>query len=101
MDLDEAMEAELFQALIAIEDRHLSLAGNMVLNLFLRSCKAYPSWSPFPRTALKFPLVGDLFECVVQVQTAMAENDPTAAALAQGRKFTAIHREYLQWLKSH
>jgi DNA-binding FadR family transcriptional regulator len=86
----------MMQALMSIEDRQLALAGNVVLDLFLRSCKAFPVWRPFSYRALE-PMVDDLFNCAVAVQTALTVNDATAAALAQTRKFTIIDHN----LRSH
>jgi len=78
-------------ALIAIEDRQLVLAGNVVLDLFLRGCKAFPVWKPYSYKALE-PAVDELFNCAVAVQAALTVGDVTAAARAQLRKFEIIER---------
>jgi len=94
-EVDALSDMSLMQALIAIEDRQLALAGNVVLDLFMRSSKAFPSWGPFSGKGLESRVLRDLLECTAQLQSAIVSKDANAAAAAQERKFMVIDRNLL------
>jgi hypothetical protein len=80
---DTALRSEL----AAIEMRQLALARNPVLELFLRSAKAFPCLDllgdpPVPQHALR-----DFLDSRRAVSAALTQGDPVAAALAQERSF--------------
>ena len=85
-------DSALLPALAAIEYRQFALAGNRLLDLFLLSARAFPSWSPFRKIATVPGGLSDLRECAAQVNAAIVAGDAPAAALAQDRKSIAIRR---------
>lgn len=85
-------DTALLPALAAIEHRQFALAGNKLLDLFLLSARAFPSWSPFSTMSTAPGGLSDLRECAAQVNAAIAAGDAPAAALAQDLKSAAIRR---------
>jgi DNA-binding FadR family transcriptional regulator len=85
-------DTALLPVLAAIEHRQLALAGNPLLDLFLLSARAFPSWSRFGTMSTAPGALTDLRECAAQVNAAIAAGDASAAALAQSRKSIAIRR---------
>jgi hypothetical protein len=85
---------------MAIEERQWALAANPVLELFLRSAKAFPAWVmkanlPVPADALRDFLAGS-----AAVTAAIAARKPTAAAAAQERKFNLLERHIQRFFES-
>lgn len=80
--------------LMAVEERQFALAGHPVLELFLRSAKAFPSWAmhgnlPVPPQALR-----NFVECSSTVTAAIAAHNPVAAAAAQEHKFMLLEHNF-------
>lgn len=78
--------------LIEIEERQFALAGNPVLNLFLRSAKAFPSWATQGNMRVTGQMLRDFLDCSAEVTAAMAAQNPVAAAAAQEKKFMQLKR---------
>ncbi|EIZ78181.1 transcriptional regulator, GntR family putative [Novosphingobium sp. Rr 2-17] len=78
-----------------IEDQQFALAGNPLLELFLRSARAYNSLGGIGKLPPTAHDVSGLSECLHQLAKALASHDPTAAANAQARK-CAIVRKHLK-----
>jgi DNA-binding FadR family transcriptional regulator len=98
--LAERTDTLLLSDLMAIEERQWALAANPVLELFLRSAKAFPAWVmkanlPVPADALRDFLAGS-----AAVTAAIAARKPTAAAAAQERKFNLLERHIQRFFES-
>jgi DNA-binding FadR family transcriptional regulator len=78
----------------AVEDSIFALAGNPILELFLRSTKAFASWARYrePMPVLTQQDLRELLGGAVEVLTAVRAGDPTTAAAAQKRRLTAVAR---------
>jgi DNA-binding FadR family transcriptional regulator len=90
--LDQRTDTVLHSELIAIEERQFALARHPLLELFLRSAKAFPCWEmhgnlPVPKHALR-----DFLDSSRAVTAAIATRDPLAAAAAQERSFVRLKR---------
>jgi DNA-binding GntR family transcriptional regulator len=82
----------LFSDLIRIEERQFALARNPVLDLFLRSAKAFPSLIMQGNLPVPARVLQDFLESSAEVTAAIASGRPVAAAAAQERKFTRLRR---------
>lgn len=91
-EIEGRADTALLPALTAIEHRQFALAGNALLDLFLLSARAFPSWSPFGTMSTVPGALSDLRECAAQVNAAIAAGDAPAAAFAQERKSMTIRR---------
>jgi hypothetical protein len=80
----------------AIEDSFFALAGNPILELFLRCTKAFASWARYwePMPVLTQQDLRGLLGSAVEVLMAVHAGDSTAAAAAQRRRLMAVaHRK--------
>lgn len=85
-------DAVLFSDLIRIEERQFALARNPVLDLFLRSAKAFPSLIMQGNLPVPARVLQDFLDSSAEVTAAIASGRPVAAAAAQERKFTRLSR---------
>lgn len=72
-----------------LEAQHFALADNPLLELFLRSARAFASWGPVGMSQLS-GVRGDLADCAGELTDALVARDPVAAARAQARKFAIV-----------
>lgn len=90
---------EVLEQLALIENQQLALMNNPLIEIFVRSARAFPSWS----VALDMqPSVAEavriLYECCIELTRAMQAREPLAAAAAQERKFVLLWRKLQQRL---
>jgi DNA-binding FadR family transcriptional regulator len=88
--LSKRTDTVLLSELIDIEERQFALARNPVLDLFLRSAKAFPSWIMHGNLPVSGQVLHDFLECSTEVNEAIAANDPVAAGKAQEHKFVRL-----------
>jgi DNA-binding FadR family transcriptional regulator len=79
-----------FSDLISVEERQFALACNPVLELFLRSAKAFPSLIMHGNLPVPQQVLGEFLESSEEVTAAIAARRPVAAAAAQERKFMRL-----------
>ncbi|HEY5754319.1 MAG TPA: hypothetical protein VIU34_00790 [Steroidobacter sp.] len=84
----------LHSELIAIEELQFALGRHPVLELFLRSAKAFPCWEMHGNLPVPKPLLRDFLACSSAVTAAIAARDPAAAAVAQERKFILLQPNF-------
>lgn len=75
-----------------IEDAFFELAGNPILNLFLRTTKAFPCWALY-RETMPIPTqqhLRELLENIDQILVAVQAGQPAAAAAIQERNLAAV-----------
>ena len=92
--LDRRTDTVLHSELIAIEAHQFALARHPVLELFLRSAKAFPCWEMHGNSPVPKQLLRDFIDCSNAVTAAIASRDPAAAAAAQERKFILLKRNF-------
>ena len=85
-----------FSDLISVEERQFALACNPVLELFLRSAKAFPSLIMHGNLPVPKQVLGEFLESSEEVTAAIAARRPVAAAAAQERKFMRLKRNFDQ-----
>lgn len=94
--LGKRSDTVLLSELIDIEEQQFALARNPVLDLFLRSAKAFPSW--LMQGNLNLPVssrvLRDFLECSADVNAAVASGNPVAAADAQRRKVARLKQNH-------
>lgn len=73
-----------------LEAQQFALADNPVLELFLRSARAFSVWGPIGRSSRLAGMVDDLAHCAGELTDALVARDPVAAARAQARKFSIL-----------
>ncbi|MDB6014710.1 MAG: hypothetical protein JWL65_6960 [Gammaproteobacteria bacterium] len=95
--LGKRTDTVLLGELIDVEERQFALARNPVLDLFLRSAKAFPSWIMHGNLPVSRQVLHDFLECSAEVNTAIAANDPVAAGKAQERKFVRLRHNLDQF----
>jgi DNA-binding GntR family transcriptional regulator len=86
----------------AIEDAFFELADNPILNLFLRSTKAFPCWAGY-REAMPAPTQQHLRELLENIDATLAAvqaGDPALAAAIQERNLLAVDNWRTQHLQS-
>lgn len=94
--LGKRSDTVLLSELIDIEEHQFALARNPVLDLFLRSAKAFPSW--LMQGNLNLPVssqvLRDFLECSADVNAAIVSGNPVAAAGAQRRKVARLRQNH-------
>ena len=85
-----------FSDLSSVEERQFALACNPVLELFLRSAKAFPSLIMHGNLPVPKQVLGEFLESSEEVTAAIAARRPVAAAAAQERKFMRLKRNFDQ-----
>lgn len=78
-----------------MEDKHFAMAENPLLELFLRSARAYNTLGGIGKLPPTAHDVSGLTECLNELTRALVSRDPLAAASAQARK-CAIVRQHLK-----
>lgn len=92
--LDRRTDTVLHSELISIEEHQFALARHPVLELFLRSAKAFPCWEMHGNLPVPKQLLRDFIDCSSAVTAAIASRDPVAAAAAQERKYILLKRNF-------
>lgn len=92
--LERRLDTVLHSELIAIEEHQFALARHPVLELFLRSAKAFPCWEMHGNLPVPKQLLRDFLDCSHAATAAIAARDPVAAAEAQERKFILLKRDF-------
>jgi len=88
---DKASASDVYPSdLMLVEERQFALVDNPILEIFVRSAKAYPSWAITAGTAVPANAVQVFIEGALTVADAVAAGDPAAAAAAQERKVTRL-----------
>jgi DNA-binding FadR family transcriptional regulator len=92
--LERRTDTVLHNELSAIEEHQFALAHHPLLELFLRSAKAFPCWEmlgnlPVPQQALR-----DFLDSSRAAAIAISTRDPVAAAAAQERKFMLLKHHF-------
>jgi hypothetical protein len=82
----------LLSELIEIEEQQFAMAANPLLDLFLRSAKAFPSWVMLGNLPVSPQAVRDFLDLSIEVTDAIIAGNAVAAARAQERKFTQLAR---------
>ena len=83
--LEQATGSERVRAMFEAEESQFSLSKNRLIDLFLHSTKAYPSWDI--AQAAPTPLLDQAYLAETRkVAAALARNNPTMAAIAQDQK---------------
>lgn len=73
-----------------LEAAHFALADNPIMELFLRSARAFASWGPVGGLPQLSAALGALADCAGELTDALMARDPAAAARAQARKFAIV-----------
>lgn len=76
---------------IRLETQQFALVNNPILEIFLRSAHAYPTWDPRGRPPQRRGAVSEFAECNNELIKALIERDAAAAANAQSRKFAIMN----------
>lgn len=79
-----------------LEDQQFALAGNPLLELFLRSARAYNTLGGIGKLPPTAHDVSGLTECLHQLTRALVSRDPVAAASAQARKCVIVRKHLKQ-----
>lgn len=82
-------EEEQAEAIFDVEESQFAILRNPLIDLFLRSTRAFSCWNITPRQARQ-PDKATYLEVTRKVMAAIASNDPDGAATAQYDKFLTI-----------